>query len=153
MRNGMLYPRRRLGPGISERGSGLLPSLTAGAGLDGGSGAPWKNRPSRALLLTLSAQSYGTNQGGGMGRVGPVRESLETMARNGRLPTLTSSDGRKGWRSRRYGDGTPTLGARLGGTLNPEWAEWYMGWPIGWTGLQPLEMGRFVKWLAKHGKG
>ena len=24
------------------------------------------------------------------------------------------------------------------GTLNPQWVEWLMGWPIGWTGLEPL---------------
>ena len=27
---------------------------------------------------------------------------------------------------------------RLGGTLNPGWIEWLMGWPIGWTSLEPL---------------
>lgn len=37
------------------------------------------------LLPTPSASAYGTNQGGAAGRVGPVRESLDTMARNGRL--------------------------------------------------------------------
>jgi len=27
----------------------------------------------------------------------------------------------------------------IGGTLNPDWVEWLMGWPIGWTDLKPLE--------------
>jgi DNA (cytosine-5)-methyltransferase 1 len=26
-----------------------------------------------------------------------------------------------------------------GGKLNPNWTEWLMGWPIGWTDLKPLE--------------
>lgn len=26
-----------------------------------------------------------------------------------------------------------------GGRLNPEWVEWLMGWPIGWTDCEPLE--------------
>jgi len=26
-----------------------------------------------------------------------------------------------------------------GGLLNPNWVEWLMGWPIGWTDLRPLE--------------
>ena len=26
-----------------------------------------------------------------------------------------------------------------GGKLNPDWVEWLMGWPIGWTALKPLE--------------
>lgn len=30
--------------------------------------------------------------------------------------------------------------------LNPDFVEWLMGWPIGWTGLQPLEMDRFQQW-------
>jgi hypothetical protein len=27
--------------------------------------------------------------------------------------------------------------------LNPSWVEWLMGWPIGWTGLKPLETDKF----------
>jgi hypothetical protein len=42
--------------------------------------------------------------------------------------------------------------SRLGGTLNPPWVEWLMGWPIGWTDLEPLETGRFRRWLNAHGK-
>ena len=45
-------------------------------------------------LPTPSAISYGTNHGGGMGRVGPVRPSLETMARKDLWPTPTSGDAR-----------------------------------------------------------
>lgn len=39
-----------------------------------------------------------------------------------------------------------------GGQLNPDWVEWLMGWPIGWTDLRPLEMDKFQKWLEQHGK-
>jgi len=37
-----------------------------------------------------------------------------------------------------------------GGTLNPDWDEWLMGWPIGWTELKPLEMGKFREWQQQH---
>ncbi len=37
------------------------------------------------------------------------------------------------------------------GQLNPEWVEWLMGWPLGWTDLKPLEMARFQRWLDSHG--
>jgi DNA (cytosine-5)-methyltransferase 1 len=37
------------------------------------------------------------------------------------------------------------------GALNPPWVEWLMGWPLGWTDLKPLEMGRFLLWLDSHG--
>ena len=35
---------------------------------------------------------------------------------------------------------------------NPDWLEWLMVWPIGWTELKPLAMGRFQKWLDSHGR-
>lgn len=25
-----------------------------------------------------------------------------------------------------------------GGNLNHDWVEWLMGWPVGWTRLEPL---------------
>ena len=39
--------------------------------------------------------------------------------------------------------GGPAVG---GGKLNPTWVEWLMGWPIGWTDCEPLEMDRFHRW-------
>lgn len=36
------------------------------------------------------------------------------------------------------------------GLLNPEWVEWFMGWPIGWTELKPLAMGKFQEWQRQH---
>jgi len=38
-----------------------------------------------------------------------------------------------------------------GGTLNPTWVEWLMGWPLGWTDLKPLEMDKYRKWQEQHG--
>jgi hypothetical protein len=34
--------------------------------------------------------------------------------------------------------------------LVPELLEQVMGWPIGWTGLAPLEMDRFQQWSQRH---
>lgn len=36
------------------------------------------------------------------------------------------------------------------GQLNPEWVEWFMGWPIGWTELKPLAMDKFREWQRQH---
>ena len=41
--------------------------------------------------------------------------------------------------------------APASGLLNPPWVEWLMGWPIGWTDLQPLETVKFRQWLRSHG--
>lgn len=43
-------------------------------------------------------------------------------------------------------------GESPGGNLNPTWVEWLMGWPIGWTDLQPLAMDKFQQWSDSHGK-
>lgn len=38
------------------------------------------------------------------------------------------------------------IGAGNGGKLNPDWVEWLMGWPIGWTASKPLATDRFQSW-------
>ena len=45
----------------------------------------------------------------------------------------------------------PQMPEVVGGTLNPDWVEWLMGWPIGWTACEPLETARFRLWLHSHG--
>jgi hypothetical protein len=86
-----------------------------------------------------------------------LRNTIPLNALVKRMPTVVSkseSGGRLGL------DGG--IGARAmmteeevkqltGGSLNPDWTEWLMGWPIGWTALQPLEMDRYRKWLHSHG--
>jgi len=46
---------------------------------------------------------------------------------------------------------TPTLASQAGGTLNPTWVEWLMGWPLAWTDLKPLETDKFRQWQQQHG--
>jgi len=42
------------------------------------------------------------------------------------------------------GDGGEGRDPSIKGRLNPAWVEWLMGWPIGWTLLEPLEdLGRW----------
>ena len=44
------------------------------------------------------------------------------------------------------------LVTQAGGSLNPTWVEWLMGWPLAWTDLKPLETGKFRQWQLSHGK-
>jgi hypothetical protein len=37
------------------------------------------------------------------------------------------------------------------GLLNPNFSEWLMGWPIGWTDLKPLATDKFQQWQLSHG--
>jgi hypothetical protein len=101
------------------------------------------------------------------------RPNLGAMARFDLWPTLTASDGhgagvhgQGGMDLRTAVQRFPTpaardhkgkgyahqLGTAIGGKLSPMWVEWLMGWPIGWTGLEPLERGRFRRWLESFGK-
>jgi hypothetical protein len=68
------------------------------------------------------------------------------------LPTLTVNDAKNcGGPSQAERNSLP-LSALAGGPLNPTWLEWFMGWPIGWTGLEHLEMDKFQAWCVAHGK-
>ena len=44
------------------------------------------------------------------------------------------------------------LREQVGGSLNPTWVEWLMGWPLGWTSLDALAMDRFQQWRRSHGE-
>jgi hypothetical protein len=44
--------------------------------------------------------------------------------------------------------GKPVLGMRP----NPEFVEWMMDWPIGWTERNPLATDKFQQWFDSHGK-
>ncbi len=54
------------------------------------------------------------------------------------FPTPTAGD--TGHRLRTYAQGGSALSYRVGGKLNPEWVEWLMGYPKGWTELRGLGM-------------
>ncbi len=82
----------------------------------------------------------------------PMLERRTNGKESGLWPTPMKSDsvGRrpsKGWRG--DSDLPSVVWRRNGGTENPNkppaklnarWVEWLMGWPLGWTRLQPLEM-------------
>lgn len=40
-----------------------------------------------------------------------------------------------------------------GGQLNPDWVEWLMGWPIGWTSLKPIDSISCQEWKEQADKG
>jgi hypothetical protein len=69
-----------------------------------------------------------------------------------RLPTPTAHNAKEGNYPGERRRRTPPLGAVFGGKPNPEYVEWMMGWPIGWTALEGLETDKFRQWLDSHGK-
>jgi len=74
-----------------------------------------------AVLPTPAAVSYGSNQGGAAGRVGPVRHSLDSLARLDLLPTPAARDGdHRGEGDQRYWSAraeTRTNGMPLGAAV------------------------------------
>ena len=75
-----------------------------------------------SLLPTPTASSYGRNKGGANPN-GPARPSLATMAKRGLLMTLTDAP-------------CGPAGSRGDRVLNPQFVEWMMGLPIGWTDFE-----------------
>lgn len=67
------------------------------------------------------------------------------------LPTPTAHNAKEGNYPAERNRNTPTLAAVLGGKINPEFTEWMMGWPIGWTDCAASGMGKFREWLPSHG--
>ena len=67
------------------------------------------------------------------------------------LPTLTTIGLNGGSNSRRATAKRGEPPTHLG-PLNPDWCEWFMGFPIGWTVFTALETPRFQEWQQQHGK-
>jgi hypothetical protein len=86
-------------------------------------------------------------------RLTSARPTNETgFGSSERWPTPTAHNAKEAGYPSEHNRNTPTLAAQAGGSLNPTWVEWLIGWPLGWTDLGPLEMDRFRKWQESHGK-
>lgn len=86
-------------------------------------------------------------------------------ARNGKGESLATVVARENWatptaRDYRSGTGTklrlghaPQLAEQIGGQLNPPWVEWLMGFPIGWTALEPSGIQLCLLWDIESDAG
>jgi hypothetical protein len=79
------------------------------------------------------------------------REMAKAFAR-WPVATPTARDWRSGKASQAtHARNSRPLSEQIGGSLNPTWVEWLMGWPLGWTDLKPLETDRFQQWPQQPG--
>lgn len=110
------------------------PTPTASLGTKGGRITPRKGREGGTLIEAVSARTWPTPNASDANKWSnqPLADRL-AKGQQVRLNTAVAPEGGKG------------------GQLNPAWVEWLMGWPIGWTELKPLEMGRFREWQQQHG--
>lgn len=67
------------------------------------------------------------------------------------LPTPTCHNAKEGAYPAEYTRKTPTLATHVGGKIHPEFTEWMMGWPLGWTDLKPLETAKYPCVLPQLG--
>ena len=96
------------------------PTPTASLGTKGGRITPRKSREGGTLIEAVSARQT--------------------------WPTPLANDAQKRGAAR-VGAGLPGAAeqSNAAGMLNPTWVEWLMGWPLGWTDLQPLETAKSLK--------
>jgi hypothetical protein len=76
---------------------------------------------------------------GSSGRPAPGKQ-VQLVDAVKKFPTPTRRDYKSGTGAQDRPGHSPPLSNVIGGTLNPTWVEWLMGWPLGWTDLKPLEM-------------
>ena len=133
----------------------------------------WRGTYSNGIPLDLAvkivpshakpAGNFGANGAYAIGRSVdvqvPMTEMLSTVLRN--WPTPNARDYKDhganvDWqkvasKSKLAGVVMVRQNNQAGGSMNPPWVAWLMGWPVGWTDLKPLAMDKFRLWLRSHG--
>lgn len=109
-------------------------------------------RMSQDCLLPDMSDEYsgtwpksGMTHGGDAFRQPPLERRISERG-SGLWPTPNASDATGGPGSSGR-DGGLNLRTVANGQLNPDWVEWLMGWPIGWTSLEPLPRGSWEVWI------
>lgn len=129
MRNGIVYPRPKLELGTKGKDSGLWPTPQAHDSTPG--------NPKRV-------GRFGTKHGGrNLNDMAAIFPNSHGNTDAWATPSVCGNYNRKG-ASKTSGDG---LSTQVGGTLNPNWVEWLMGWPVGWTSLDELPKAVFQAWF------
>ncbi len=130
-RSGALFQHPTLERPTSGTEPGLWPTPTRS---DGAGGTGNRGRKGGLNLRTAVARTWPT----------PVA----SMAKGSSQAALT----RKSGADRSNDRLDHAVMASDGGQLTPEWVEWLMGWPIGWTELKPLAMDKFHLWQQQHSR-
>ncbi|CAI8898511.1 conserved hypothetical protein [Pseudomonas sp. IT-232MI5] len=157
-RSGALFQHPTAERPISGTGYGLLPTPWAG---DSRRGDCLSERLRRSPNLVTAANLWstptvhgnhnhpGSSKNAGWGLSSAVKQwptPVASMAKGSSPAALT----RKSGADRSNDRLDHAVMASDGGQLNPEWVEWLMGWPIGWTELKPLAMDKFREWQQQH---
>ncbi len=163
MLDGELYPQPIPALITSGSESGYLPTpcaTDAGSGRFNTSVGSDKPRPTLAMMAKRNLwptptvcgnyNKPGASATSGMGLASAVK-MWPTPCASASNGSSQASLVRKDGKDRRSARLDHAVMASDSGQLNPEWAEWLMGWPIGHTALSALEMGRFQEFEQQHG--
>jgi hypothetical protein len=132
MQNGECWERTMSLPPTKGTGSGSWPTPT----VDDSTNVTRKSGAYQSLTRKVMENAWPTPTRGKLSGGTGGMQQIEAKYLAGEI----TSEERKAMR------------AGNGGTLNPNWVEWLMGWPIGWTDLKPLEMDKFQQWQHSHGE-
>lgn len=150
---GAFYPQPNWERRINEIGCGLWPTATAHTFdiADVGAMMERRERMKEKHGMRTAVKQWPTPRSSEAEH--PSRKSNNHNGQKGlaeavnMLPTPTSRDWRSGTGAQPREGHAPPLTDQVGGQLNPDWVEWLMGWPIGWTSLEPLPADNFAQWL------
>jgi hypothetical protein len=175
MRNGECYQQPMLVRPILERECGFVPNgetffhTMNTSGMDGGSNS--RKALKKRMWITPSADDCSERQPSeniaitksGIPRhvaANGVQSQMRLSQAVKLWPTLGSNTGTGGATGLAGGSGNrKKLYAMLGEeevkkmgcqSLNPNWAEWLMGWPMQWTDLRQSETGKSLSVLQQH---
>lgn len=130
---------------VSDGRKPLLPTPTVGAGAH--------REPPKRVKVTASGRveaNTGTYRQLDLGQVAKHYDGKRVRL----LPSPTSQNGLRGGGHGASAEHHPNKWQSPGhpeyGELNPEWVEWIMGWPIGWTSLEPMPAENFSAWMEAN---
>jgi hypothetical protein len=129
---------------MAERGMGPTPIAGDGEKMSSGSLAravrpelPWRyDGRERPMFPTPRAKESGSWQRDRSKGKGRKKLTLTGAAKMYPTPTASDAVGGAAYSRPPSRQGSPTLKESTPGALNPQWVEWLMGFPLGWTDLE-----------------
>ena len=98
---------------------------------------------------TPRAGNPGSRPNGKGGKILAEEVEIAEGLRERNWPTPTANEdaaGRPGSKMQKMLGNHPDIRESGGGTLNPNWVEWLMGWPLGWTSTEPMPESTWAAW-------
>jgi hypothetical protein len=136
----------------NESGSELNWPTPHGFSKDGKSNGPSGNELGRAVNQSLWPTPTVNGNYNKVGLSAKSVDGLATAVTRMSFPPPTVQDSKNNGAQSQMERNTKPLNAVVGGSLNPTWVEWLMGWPLGWTDLKASVTDKFQQWRLSHGR-